>query len=129
VLALEPLASPELIDCPVLRRGHQPRAWIPRDAGLRPLLERGNERVVGEVLRESYVADDSREAGNEPGRLDSPDRVDRAMNIGSRHGYRSHHLAFDRRKPYGTAKQILSTSQGSSPRITGYQDRALGWSL
>jgi hypothetical protein len=83
-----------MIDRPMFRRGHQPRAWIQGDAGFRPLLERGNKRVVGEVLRESYVADDSREAGNEPGRLDSPDRVDRMMSIGSRHGYRSHHLAF-----------------------------------
>ena len=32
------------------------------------------------------------EAGDEPRRLDSPDRVDRAMGVGSRHGYRSHHL-------------------------------------
>jgi hypothetical protein len=63
------------------------------------LFERGDERVVGEVLRESYIADDSREAGNEPRRLDSPDRVDRAMSIGSRHGYRSHHLGFGRRNP------------------------------
>ena len=34
------------------------------------------------------VAHDAREAGDEPGGLDPPDRVDRAMRIGSRHGSR-----------------------------------------
>ena len=33
------------------------------------------------------------------GRLDPPDRVDRAMGVGSRHGYRSHHLQSPRARP------------------------------
>ena len=61
-------------------------------ARLRPLLERGDQGVLGQLLGQADIAHDPRETGDEPGRLDPPDRVDRAMGIGSRHGYRSHHL-------------------------------------
>ena len=52
----------------------------------RPLLERGDQRVLRELLGEADVAHDAREPGDEPRRLDPPDRVDRAMGIGGRHG-------------------------------------------
>ena len=92
VFALEPLVSPQEIDRAMLRGGHEPGARIVRDARLRPLLERGDESILGEVLGKADIAHDPRETGDEPRRLDPPDRVDRAMGIGSRHGYRSHHL-------------------------------------
>ena len=65
---------------------------IARHAVLRPLLERGDERVVREILGDADIAHDARETGDEPRRLDPPDRVDGAMRVGSRHGYRSHHF-------------------------------------
>ena len=50
VLALEQLAPAEVVDGPVLGRGHQPGARVVRDARLRPLLERGDQRVLGQLL-------------------------------------------------------------------------------
>ena len=92
VLALEPLVSPQEIDGAMLRGGHEPGARVVRDARLRPLLERGDQRILRQVLGQTDVAHDPRQTGDEPGRLDPPDRVDGAMGVGSRHGYRSHHL-------------------------------------
>ena len=92
VLALEPLAAAQPVDGPMLRGGHEPGPRVVRDPRLRPPLEGDDESVLGELLRETDVAHDPREPGDEPGRLDPPDRVDRAMGLGSRHGYRSHHL-------------------------------------
>ena len=100
------LRSAQQVDRPVLGGGHEPGAGVVRDARLRPLLERGDERVLGQLLGEADVAHDPREAGDEPGRLDPPDRVDRAMGVGSRHGYRSHHLQTGQRK----------TRAGGAPR-------------
>ena len=95
----------------MLRGGHEPGARVVRDARLRPLLERGDESVLRELLGEADVAHDPREAGDEPGRLDPPDRVDRAMGVGSRHGYRSHHLrsagASQARRVDGSASRPL----------------------
>ena len=51
----------------MLRRGHEPGARVVRDARLRPLLERGDERVLREILGQADVAHDAREAGDEPG--------------------------------------------------------------
>ena len=82
----------ELVDRAILGRGHQPGAGILGNARLRPLLERDDERLLREVLGEAHVADDPGQPRDEPRRLDSPDRVDRAMRVGSRHGYRSHHF-------------------------------------
>ena len=66
VLALEPLAAPQHVDRAVLRGGHEPGARVVRDARLRPLLERGDERVLRQLLGEADVAHDAREAGDEP---------------------------------------------------------------
>ena len=98
VLALEQLVPAQEVDGPMLRGGHEPGARVVRDARLGPLLERGDEGVLGELLGQADVAHDPREAGDEPGRLDPPDRVDGAMGVGSRHGYRSHRHSTDRDK-------------------------------
>ena len=89
VLALEQLAPAQQVDRAMLGGGHEPGARVVRDARLRPLLERGDQRVLRELLGQADVAHDPREAGDEPGRLDPPDRVDRAVGVGSRHGYQS----------------------------------------
>ena len=86
VLALEQLVAAQLVDGAVLRGRHQPGARVVRDARLRPLLERGDERVLRQLLGEADVAHDARQPGDEPRRLDPPDRVDRAMRLGGRHG-------------------------------------------
>ena len=51
------------------------------------------QRILRQVLGQADIAHHPGEAGDEPRRLDPPDRVDGAMGVGSRHGYRSHHLA------------------------------------
>ena len=86
VLAIEPLVATPEIDRPVLGGRHQPGARVARYARLGPLLERGEEGVLRQVLGQADVADDSRQAGDEPRRFDSPDRVNRAMCVGGRHG-------------------------------------------
>jgi hypothetical protein len=46
-----------------------------------PLLERGDQCILGELLGKTNIADDAREAGDESGGLDPPDCIDRAMGI------------------------------------------------
>ena len=92
VLALEHRLRRSMVDRAMLGGGHEPGARVVRDARLRPLLERGDQRILCQVLREPDVAHDPREAGDESRRLDPPDRVDRAMGVGSRHDNRSDHL-------------------------------------
>ena len=111
VLALEPLASAQEVDRAMLRGGHEPGARVVRDARLRPLLERGDERILREVLGETDVAHDPREAGDEPGGLDPPDRVDRAMGIGSRHGHRLDHLRSASARPRCAAITLRGLSR------------------
>src|SRR5436190_2206256 len=45
-------------------------------ARLAPLLQRGDERVLRQVFRDADVTDDARQAGDEPGGFDPPDRID-----------------------------------------------------
>lgn len=91
VLALDQRLAAEPVDRPVLRGCHEPRTGVVGDACLGPVLQRRDKCVLRQLLGKTDIAHDSREPGNDPGRLDSPDRVDRAMCIGSRHRYRSDH--------------------------------------
>jgi hypothetical protein len=86
-LALEPLSSAKEIDRATLRDGHEPGARVIRDARLRPLLQSGDQRILGEILGKTDVAHDPHETSDEPRRLDPPDRIDRAMCCGD-HGVR-----------------------------------------
>src|SRR5207302_6507620 len=81
VLALERLTPPDQIGRSVLGRRHQPGSRPLRHAGDGPLLERGNERVLRELLGGPDVADEASQPGDEPGRLDPPDRFDRAVRL------------------------------------------------
>ena len=60
------LFAAEQVDRAMLGGGHEPGARVVRDARLRPLLERGDERILREILGETDVAHDPREAGDEP---------------------------------------------------------------
>jgi hypothetical protein len=92
MLALEHLVPPQVIERPMLGRRHQPRARILWHAGFRPLLEGSHQRILRQFFGAPDIAHYPRQAGNEPGRLDSPDCFDRAMGVGRSHFYRSHHL-------------------------------------
>ena len=78
VRALQHLLPPELVEGPVLRRGHEPGARILRDAGLGPALERGDQRLLGQILGEADFADHADEATEKPRGLDPPHRLDGA---------------------------------------------------
>src|SRR5216683_3309810 len=82
VLSLERLAASDEVDRAVLRGPHEPGPWPLWHSICRPLLERGDERVLREILSSPDVADDASQPGYEPGRLDPPDRFDRAVRIG-----------------------------------------------
>ena len=117
------------VDRTILRGGHEPGARVLRDARLGPLFERGDERVLCELLGEPDVAHDPRDAGDEPRRLDPKDGADRAVGIGGLHGPRSQHVlrsAQDRRaggRAYlggggaSPASKTWSTSASPSPAI------------
>ena len=132
VLALVQLAATQAVDAAMLGRGHQPGARIVGHAGSGPLFERGDECVLRELFGNADIAHDAREAGDEPGRLDPPDRVDFAMDVGSRHGFRSDHLAavparlwlprpqwrrqsFDRRLAHTSAPPACADRAGTMP--------------
>ncbi len=82
VLALERLAAADQIDRLMLRGPHQPRAWLLRHAGDGPLLERGHQCVLRKLFGRCEIANDASQPGDEPGRLDAPDRFDRAVRLG-----------------------------------------------
>src|SRR5688500_11291400 len=71
----------------MLRRGHEPRARIAWNARFRPLLECCNQRVVREVFSQPDVTDDASQAGDEPGRLDSPDSVECTIRVAGTHAF------------------------------------------
>ena len=50
----------------------------------RPLLERGDQRVLRQLFGEADVAHHAGEAGDELRLLDPPDRVDGAVDVGRR---------------------------------------------
>ena len=67
LLLLESGAPPEQVDRTVLRSGHQPRTGIVRNAGRGPPLERRDQRVLRQILRQADVADDPGERGDQAG--------------------------------------------------------------
>jgi hypothetical protein len=85
VFALEKLLAAEQIDGAMLGGRHQPRAGVAGHAFARPLLERGDERVVREILGRLEIAGNPRQGGDQAGRLDAPDGIDRSMGVGLGH--------------------------------------------
>jgi hypothetical protein len=51
----------------MLGGGHEPGARVVRDARLRPLLKRGDESILRQVLGKADVTHDAREPSDEPG--------------------------------------------------------------
>src|SRR5438309_6169155 len=67
VLTLERLPAADQVDRAMFGRPHQPRARLFRHAGDGPLLERGNEHILRQLLGGPNVADDASQPGNQPG--------------------------------------------------------------
>ncbi len=66
-LTLERDPPAQLVDTPALGGGHQPCARLIRDARRRPLLERGDERILCQILGDRHVAHDASQPGYQPG--------------------------------------------------------------
>jgi hypothetical protein len=81
VLALQFAVAAEQVDGAPLGHGHQPGARIARDAGGGPLLQRGDDRVLGQFLGQAHVARVAGQPRDQPGPLDPDHRVDRRMGI------------------------------------------------
>ena len=81
MLTLERLAAPDQVDRAVPRSTHEPGPRPLRHTFGGPLLERCDQGVLRELLSRPNVADDASQPCDEPGRLDSPDRFDRAMQV------------------------------------------------
>ena len=92
VLALHELGAAQAVDGAMLGRRHQPGAGLVGYAGLRPLLQCGDERVLRQLLGEPNVAHHACEAGDELRLLDAEHGVDGAVGVGRRHGDGLHHL-------------------------------------
>ena len=71
-LAAKAVGAPEVVDAAPLRGGHQPRDRVLRYAGRGPLLERGHECVLRQVLGELHVTGHPGESADEAGRLGPP---------------------------------------------------------
>ncbi len=81
VLALDARVAAQQIDGAMLGGGHEPRAGILRHAGLRPLLECGDQRVLRQLFGDADIAHDARQAGDDARRLHAPHGVDGAIDL------------------------------------------------
>src|SRR6266481_828655 len=63
VLALKSLGSAQEIDRTMFRGGRKPCSRVIGDAGLRPLLKRGNKSILCEFLGQTHIAHDPRDTG------------------------------------------------------------------
>jgi len=67
MFSLKSRVSAEVIHGTMLGSRHEPGARVIRDARLGPLLERGDQSILREILGQAHITHDPREAGNEPG--------------------------------------------------------------
>jgi hypothetical protein len=106
VFAFKQRVPAEMIDRAMLGGSHKPGPRIIRDARFRPLFERSDKGILREVLGNTDIAHNPREAGDQSRGFDPTNRVnrtvdrtiDRSMGIGS-HCYRSNHGSIRERKP------------------------------
>ena len=71
---------PDPVDGAATRRRGEPRARFVRESVAWPLLERLEEGVLGEVLRQPDVTDDPRDNGRHLGGLHPPDGLEGAAD-------------------------------------------------
>jgi hypothetical protein len=93
VPALEFPVAPEQVHGPALGDGHQPGSRRPRDPLGRPLLERGDHRVLGQILGQPQVTGVPGQPGDQPRRLQPDHGLDRRVGPGLvlGHSYPSDH--------------------------------------
>jgi hypothetical protein len=79
-------AAPDQVDGLVTRGGDQPPGGVRRDAADRPLLEGRHERVLGDLLAETDVAEHAAGHGDDRGGLHPPHRLRGPPGVGCGHG-------------------------------------------
>jgi hypothetical protein len=67
------------------RGRHEPCARALGHAGVRPVVEGRQQRVLRQVLGRPHVPREAREAGDQLRELDPADGLDRACELGRRH--------------------------------------------
>ena len=125
VLACDERAAPDHVDRTVARHGLEPGPRTVRDARLRPLFERSDERVLRELLGHADVTHDAHEPAHEASRLRPEDLTDRRVRVGRAHGVPFEHAA--ERRPSWTPtccrrRKVARRPPGPRP------DRLLRWS-
>ncbi len=112
-LALVDLRTPQPVNAAMLGGGHEPGARVLRDARLGPLLQRGDEGLLGKVLGERDVAYRAGNARDQPRGLDPPHGFDRARDVLARHG-----SGYAPASVWARSRSSLSRSSGvnSSPK-------------
>ena len=115
-LAVVHAGAPQPVDRPVLGGGHEPGARVVRDARLGPLLERGDERLLGEVLGEADVAHDPRDAGDQPCRLDPPDAVEGAPDVAHGAAYSPASTRWRSSSPLARSSGVSSSPKSSASK-------------
>src|SRR5205085_12324142 len=76
VLRLAPLLAADPVDRAVARGGREPAAGVGRYAGLRPLLQRGHERLTRRLLCDVDVTEAADERGDQAAVLLAEDPLD-----------------------------------------------------
>src|ERR1700722_3735725 len=116
-----------LVDRAALRDGHQPRAWVLRNARLGPLLESRDERILRKVFRDPDVLRDAREPGDQFRRFDAPDRIDGAVDRWIVHGLQSRRATIQSQVGAGEKRVesnwslVVGCQSGTVPRLR-YQE-------
>ena len=87
VLARQHAVAPQLIQGAIPCCHHEPGSGVVGNARVRPLLESGDQRILGEFFRQPHVADHPCQACDEPCGLDPPHGLDGAMGIRDLHGH------------------------------------------
>jgi hypothetical protein len=77
----EPVVAAEPVDGAVLGGEHEPAAGVGRHAGDRPLLQRRQHRVLGQLLGQPDVAHQPGQAGHDAGGFQPPDRLDPGRRV------------------------------------------------
>jgi hypothetical protein len=110
VRSVHHFAATKVVQRAVLGGGHEPGTGVLRHPLSRPLLQRRDEGILGELLGAPDVAHDPGDTRDEPCRLDAPNRVDSAMRFGSCHGQPIRACS----APESTLLEVDPTDQGAA---------------
>jgi uncharacterized protein YndB with AHSA1/START domain len=61
--------------------GHQPGRWLVGDVVAMPVLERGDQRILRQLLGQAHIAHHAGQRADDPGGLDVPDGIDRRVQL------------------------------------------------